>query len=117
MGKTQKPLKILVMGPSAGQLFQDKKVQALIEKGDNVQIMEVEADCIMGETSYRTFPKTLKFTIAAIEGIRKAKPKPEKKVANGKGSKKGKGKTKPTKTKKPAKGQEAKAGTLQGEEP
>lgn len=80
MGKTTKPLRIVVIGPTASKLFEDKKVKALIEKGDTVQTMTFEADVVIGENAMRTYPKTIKFTIAAIEDIRKAKPKPKKKA-------------------------------------
>lgn len=79
MGKTQKPLKILVIGREDSDLWNSKDVQNLIEKGDKVERIDLEADAVMGEIAYRTFPKTARFTIQAIEGLRKTKPKPPKK--------------------------------------
>lgn len=109
VGKVQKPLKIIVIGREDSEIWKHPDVRQLMERGDHIERVDLEADIVMGETAFRTFPDTVKFTIRAIEGIRKHKPKPEPKDESGKTSKKGKGKGKAASTQKPTPSQGEKA--------
>jgi hypothetical protein len=84
MGKTQTPLKILIVGRNPGPLYETEEIQQLIKKGDQVEQFTCDADVIIGEGAMRSLPKTIRFTITAIENLRKErhgkKPNPRRKV-------------------------------------
>jgi hypothetical protein len=71
MGKTQTPLKILIVGRNPGPLYETEEIQRLIEKGDKVEQFTCDADMIIGESAMKSLPKTVRFTITAIENLRK----------------------------------------------
>ena len=81
MGKTSKPLTILVTGSSAQELYGDPTLQAMKAQGHNIDYDNdsVLYDAIIGDNCLYAIPQTMKITLDAIKNIQKKKPKPPKK--------------------------------------
>lgn len=82
MGKTSKPLSILVTGSSAAELYEDPALQTMRDQGhtiDTTEDDEDQYDAIIGDNCLYAIPQTMKITLDAIKNIQKRKPKPPKK--------------------------------------
>ena len=80
MGKTSKPLTILVTGSSAQELYEDPTLQAMEAQGHTITVATDDSyDVIIGDNCLYAIPQTMKITLDAIKNIQKKKPKPPKK--------------------------------------
>lgn len=82
MGKTSKPLSILVTGSSVYELYKDPTLQKMRDQGHTIDTTEGDEkpyDVIIGDNCLYAIPQTMKITLDAIKNIQKRKPKPSKK--------------------------------------